>query len=189
MPTHPHRPGEPESNRPPTGRRDRGVASVSRAARRGSPRRPSGPARRSRARDGRDPTSVARRRSGVPSRAGGACLSSTSRSPGTPRPWRSSRRSTRSFCSSPPRCCSLSFVLVTGFRSLLGAGPAIFLTASALAAVAGRARDGPLRTRPGDRRRLPPRLDRLQPRRRWDALGLGSRADHGVRARRASPER
>jgi len=37
---------------------------------------------------------------------------------------------------------SLSFVLVTGFRSLLGAGPAIFLTASALAALpAGRAMD------------------------------------------------
>ena len=37
---------------------------------------------------------------------------------------------------------SLSFVLVTGFRSLLGAGPAIFLTASALSALpAGRAMD------------------------------------------------
>jgi MFS family permease len=37
---------------------------------------------------------------------------------------------------------SLSFVLVTGFRSLLGAGPAIFLAASALAALpAGRAMD------------------------------------------------
>ena len=37
---------------------------------------------------------------------------------------------------------SLSFVLVTGFRSLLGAGPAIFLTASALAALpTGRAMD------------------------------------------------
>ena len=37
---------------------------------------------------------------------------------------------------------SLSFVLVTGFRSLLGAGPAIFLTAAALAAFpAGRAMD------------------------------------------------
>ena len=37
---------------------------------------------------------------------------------------------------------SLSFVLVTGFRSLLGAGPAIFLTASALSAFpAGRAMD------------------------------------------------
>ena len=37
---------------------------------------------------------------------------------------------------------SLSFVLVTGFRALLGAGPAIFLTASAIAAFpAGRAMD------------------------------------------------
>src|SRR5262249_23741509 len=37
---------------------------------------------------------------------------------------------------------SLSVVLVTGFRSLLGAGPAIFLTASALSAFpAGRAMD------------------------------------------------
>jgi MFS family permease len=37
---------------------------------------------------------------------------------------------------------SLSFVLVTGFRSLLGAGPAIFLAASALSAFpAGRAMD------------------------------------------------
>ncbi|HEY7147903.1 MAG TPA: MFS transporter [Gaiellaceae bacterium] len=37
---------------------------------------------------------------------------------------------------------SLSFVLVTGFRALLGAGPAIFLTASALAAFpAGKAMD------------------------------------------------
>ena len=37
---------------------------------------------------------------------------------------------------------SLSFVLVTGFRALLGAGPAIFLAASALAALpAGRAMD------------------------------------------------
>src|SRR5262245_31690579 len=37
---------------------------------------------------------------------------------------------------------SLSFVLVTGFRSLLGAGPAIFLAASAISAFpAGRAMD------------------------------------------------
>jgi MFS family permease len=37
---------------------------------------------------------------------------------------------------------SLTFVLVTGFRSLLGAGPAIFLTAAALSAFpAGRAMD------------------------------------------------
>ena len=37
---------------------------------------------------------------------------------------------------------SLTFVLVTGFESLLGLGPAIFLTASALTAVpAGRSMD------------------------------------------------
>ena len=84
---------------------------------------------------------------------------------------------------------SLSFVLVTGFRSLLGAGPAIFLTASALAALpAGRAMDRFGRV-PVIVGRFPARLDRLQPRRRRDALGLGSRADHGLRVRRASPER
>ena len=142
VPTHPHRPGEPPSNRRPR-------ADEIEASRPFLEQLAAGPAASS------PWAGSPRRRSARPGSVTRRTAALRSSEPGWPRLSEQHLPIARNTATLAviqalystvlqlgAAVLSLSFVLVTGFRSLLGAGPAIFLTASALAALpAGRAMD------------------------------------------------
>ncbi len=84
---------------------------------------------------------------------------------------------------------TITLVLVTGIESILGLGPAIFITAGALAALPGRAAHGPDRARARDLGRVRGRRGRLRAHGRRVRRGQLRRRDRRVRRCRRDERR
>ena len=175
VPTHPHGPGEPSTNRRPTrdevearvrssscsprGRRVVAVGRLAQAAhRRPYVRHPSHGGAQA-FRDGLAGLLVSER---LPIRRNTAPLA---RHPGL----------YSAVLQLVVAVATTTLVLVTGVRALLGLGPGDLPHAGGARRASGRARDGPVRPRPRARRRLPPRLVGCVVAAVGYPLGLGSR--------------
>ena len=177
VPTHPHLPGEPESNRRPTrGEIEAAHPFLERVAR-GRRLVPVGRLAQTELGGPYIRHPVARRRSGLSRRADSiACVPESL----------PIRRNTALLAATMAvnsavlqlvaAVSSLTFVLVTGVEGLLGLGPAIFLTASALTAVPAGRSDGPVRAQARDPVRVRPGRARLLPDRPRDAARVDLRS-------------